>query len=67
MTEADNIILEHLLHIRSTLDEIQEDMREFRRPVGALENMFWSMSARLDRIESRIARVERRLELNNCE
>ena len=63
MTETDHEILGHLVHIRSALDAMREDMRELKRPVGALENRYLSMSVQLDRINSRIARIERRLDL----
>jgi hypothetical protein len=63
MTETDQEILEHLLHIRSALDAMREDMREFKRPLAALENRYPNMSAQLDRINSRIGRIERRLDL----
>lgn len=59
MTETDQEILEPLVHIRSTLDA----MRELKRPLGALENRYLSTSVQLDRIDFRIARIERRLDL----
>jgi hypothetical protein len=59
MTETSDEILEHLLHIRGALDA----MRELKRPFGALENRYLSMPGQLDRINSRIQRIERRLDL----
>jgi hypothetical protein len=63
MTETSDEILEHLLHIRGALDAMREDMRELKRPVGALENRYLSLSGQLDRINSRI---ERRLDLTDA-
>jgi hypothetical protein len=66
MTKTDHEILEHLLHIRSTLDAMREDMRELRRPIGALESRYVSMSSQLDRINSSIERIEWRLDLTDA-
>lgn len=63
MADTDDEILEHLLHIRSALDAMREDMRELKRPLAALENRHLSMSAQLDRINARIEGIERRLDL----
>ena len=66
MTETNDEIPEHLLHIRGVLDAMREDIRELKRPVGALENLHLSMSRQLDRINSRIARIERCLDLTDA-
>jgi hypothetical protein len=66
MTETDHQILEHLVHIRSALDVMREDVRELKRPLGALENRCARMSGQLDRINSRIVRIERRLDLTDA-
>jgi len=65
MTETNHEMLEHVLHIRSAIYDIRQDMREPRLPVGALENRCVSMSSQLDRINSRIERIERRLDLTD--
>jgi hypothetical protein len=56
MTETNDDVMEHLLHICSAIDEVRQDMHELRRPLGTLENRYLSMSCRLDRIDSRIER-----------
>jgi hypothetical protein len=66
MTETNHEIMEHLLHIRATLDAVRDDMLELKRPVGALENRCLCMSSQLDRIDSRIERIERRLDLTDA-
>jgi predicted nucleic acid-binding Zn-ribbon protein len=66
MTETNDEIIEHLAHIRSALDDLRQDMRELKRPVGALENRYVDMSGQLDRINFRIERIERRLDLTDA-
>jgi predicted nucleic acid-binding Zn-ribbon protein len=66
MVETDDEIMEHLLHIRSALDTTREDMCELKRPLGALENRYVSMSSQLDGINPRIERIERRLDLTDA-
>jgi hypothetical protein len=51
MTEPNNIVLEHLCHIRGAIDDLREDPREMNR---------------LDRMDIRIGRIERRLDLTNA-
>ena len=70
MTDTDNIVLEHLRHIRSTVDGLREDMREVKGRLGLLESQYANLSGqyanlsnRMDRIEVRIERIERRLNL----
>jgi len=63
MAEPDNIILEHLRHIRTTVDALSDDMREMKSRMGILENQYASLSTRLDRLDARVERIEKRLEL----
>jgi archaellum component FlaC len=48
------------------LTQMREDMSELKLPLGALENRYVSMSNKLDRIDSRIKRIERRLDLTDA-
>jgi len=66
MTEADNIVLEHLRHIRGAIDGVPDDIREIKQRVGNLENQYANMSNRLDRMDLRIERIERRLDLTDA-
>jgi hypothetical protein len=66
MTETDDDVMKHLLHICSAIDEMRQDMRELRRPLGGLENRYLSMSCQLDHIDSRIERIERHLDLTDA-
>jgi predicted nuclease with TOPRIM domain len=63
MAEADSIVLEHLWHIRSAIDGLRDDMREVKARLGTLESQYASVSNRLDRLDVRVERIERRLEL----
>ena len=73
MAETDNIVLEHLRHIRGAIDGLREDMREVKQRLGILENQYAnleiqyaSVSSRLDRLDGRIERIERRLDLTDA-
>jgi len=66
MTEAENIVLEHLRHIRRAVDDAREDMREVKNRLGILENQYASLSTRLDRMDGRVERIENRLNLTDA-
>ncbi|MGN6156533.1 MAG: hypothetical protein ACTHNL_00395 [Devosia sp.] len=61
--ETDNIVLEHLRAIRSTADRISEDMQEVKSRLGILEHQYASLSTRIDRLDERVFRIEKRLNL----
>jgi len=63
MAEIDNIVLEHLRHIRGAIDDVRDDIREMTQGIGSLENQYANMSNRLDRMDMRI---ERRLDLTDA-
>jgi len=63
MSESENIVLEHLLHIRRVVDDLRDDMHEVKSRLGILENQYASLSNRLDRLDMRVERIERRLDL----
>lgn len=65
-----NIVLEHLRHIRRMADETREDVREIKVRVGSLEREVAQIhvniaeqSERIDRLTDRAERIERRLDL----
>jgi hypothetical protein len=76
---VESIILGHLRHIRSRVDQISEDMPDFKHRMSSLESaMVWvkheiahsdetdaRQQVALDKIIDRIQRIEKRLELNN--
>ncbi len=75
---TDNIILEHLRHIRGKVDKMGDDITDLKQRMTSLEVVMASVKyevahcaetdARqqlsLDRLSERIDRIERRLELN---
>jgi predicted nuclease with TOPRIM domain len=63
MAETDNLVLEHLRHIRGAVDGLREDMREVKGRLGILETQYVNLSLRLDRLDGRVERIEKRLDL----
>jgi hypothetical protein len=69
-TDADNLILEHLRHIRKAVDELRLDMSDVKArmtavkvTMGQIVSLIATQSGRMDRIDDRLGRVERRLDL----
>jgi hypothetical protein len=65
MVDVDNIVPEHLRHIRGATDDMRDDLREIKQRVGALESQYAGLSNR-DRMDMRIERIERRLDLTDA-
>jgi predicted nucleic acid-binding Zn-ribbon protein len=71
MTEGtENLVLEMLRRIRASQERMELDMVDIKArltgveiSVGQLTSQLASQSLRLDRIEERVARIERRLDL----
>jgi len=65
--ELDNIIvLEYLRPIHGAVDGLREDMREVKNRLGILENQYASLSIRIDRLDARMERIEKRLDLTEA-
>jgi hypothetical protein len=69
MTETD----EHLRRIRRSVDETRLDLMDLKTRVTAVEvslgqvvTLLAGQSGRMDRIEDRLGRIERRLELTDA-
>ena len=60
---TDNLVLEHLRAIRGTVERMAEDMIEVKQRLGILEHQHASVSTRLDRVDERVQRSEKRLDL----
>lgn len=56
-------IIDELRHIRGVIDEMQIDMHEVKGRLTAIEALYASLSFRVDRLDQRLERVERRLDL----
>lgn len=77
-TEIDSLVIEHLRHIRSRVDQIAEDVSELKHRMTSLEGTMSLVKREvsfgdetdarqqltLDRLAKRIERIERRLELS---
>ena len=61
--ETDNIVLEHLRAIRAKVESTAEDIQEIKSRLGILEHQYASLSSRIDRIDDRVFRIEKRLSL----
>ncbi len=61
MTE--NPVLELLHPIRVAVDGLRDDMREVKGRLGTLEESYAPLSRPLDRLDERVERIERRLDV----
>jgi len=68
--EANNLVLEHLRHIRTVVDETREDVKRLVLRTGLIEQNFATsqvseagQNLEIDRIKERLNRIEQRLEL----
>jgi chromosome segregation ATPase len=68
--EPNNIVLEHLRHIRRAVDRLELDLTDVKGRVSVLEQvqgqiltLLGTMNQRMDRFEERLGRIERRLDL----
>ena len=61
--EPENLVLRHLRRIDEKLDRVLDDQTEVKQRLWALEANGASLSRRLDRIDERVARIEKRLDL----
>lgn len=78
--EIESLVLEHLRHIRARVDQIADDVGEVKHRLSSLEFSASRVradiahgeennarqQAALDRLAERVARIERRLELNDA-
>ena len=77
--DPSNLILEHLRSIRTDMGGVRDDMREVKQRLTSLEvsvaNLrgevdlhgdFAGQSGRIDRVESRLERIEQRLDLRDA-
>ena len=68
--ETDNLVLEHLRPIRKAVDTVQLDIIDMKARMSGIEATLGHLmtqgavtSGRLDRLEERVGRIERRLDL----
>ena len=61
--QPDNIVLVYLRRIDEKVDRMVDDIRKIKSRLGTLEAGYASLSIRLDRLDDRVQRIERRLDL----
>ncbi|MCO5131105.1 MAG: hypothetical protein M9932_11130 [Xanthobacteraceae bacterium] len=61
--EPDNMILVYLRRFDEKLDRVIDDMRDLKIRATAVEEGLVGIHRRLDRLETRVERIERRLDL----
>ena len=71
--EPDNVVLAYLRRIDEKVDRLLADVRDLKARMTSLEAQvghlhldFAGQSARIDRIETRLDHIERRLELTHA-
>ena len=60
---TNELILEHLKQMQDTLARHTQDLLEIKERLGILEMQYASLSRRVDTLDGRLERVERRLGL----
>ncbi len=63
MTDIEDSIVEHLRHLPTAMDDLGDDMRVVKSRPGHLEEQYAFLSRPLNRLDKRMERVKRRLEL----
>lgn len=63
---TNELLFETLKAIQSTLARHSDDLREIKGRIGILEAQYASLSTRVDRLDERLARVEKRLDLTDA-
>ncbi len=68
--ETENLVLEMLRRIRASQERMELDVIDLKARVSSIEqvqgnilNQIGGLGVRMDRIEERVARIERRLDL----
>ena len=62
-TVSNELLYETLKAIQATLVRVVDDIHEVKERLGILEMQYANLSTRLDRLDLRVERIERRLEL----
>ncbi len=62
-TETDNLVLEHMCAIGETMDRMSDDVRELKVRVTGVETGVATLNNHMDRMELRLERIEKRLDL----
>ena len=65
-TEPDDIVLAILRKIDQRTERMAEDLQDLKIRVTAVEEGLAGVNRRLDRLEHRVERIEKRLELSDA-
>ena len=63
---TNELLFETLKAVQPSLSDLREDVREIKGRMGILEAQYASLSNRIDRIDDRTTRIERRLDLEHA-
>jgi archaellum component FlaC len=70
MAEAENLILEHVRHMRGQLDRMETRIEDVIMRLGHIERsvadhsvQLAEINTKLDRLDARVTRIEKRLDL----
>lgn len=68
--ETENLVLEQLRRIRASQERMEQDIHDLKLRMTSVENQlgqhqvqFAAMNQRMDRVDERLTRIERRLDL----
>ncbi|RJY09092.1 hypothetical protein D6201_06705 [Aurantiacibacter aquimixticola] len=61
--DPENLTLRHLRRLDEKLDRLLDDQTEVKQRLGSLEQSTASISVRIDRLDERVARIDKRLHL----
>ena len=61
--QPENLMLIYLRRLDGKMDKLIDDMLEVKQRLGHLEGQYASISRRVDSLDIRLERVERRLEI----
>lgn len=62
--EPENLTLVYLRRIDEKIDRLADDVRELKTRMGLVEAQYASLSSRIDRMDDRVQRIERRLDIS---
>ncbi len=70
MAEVENLVLEHLRYMRGQLDRVEHKLEDVIARLGHLERavadhsvQLAEINTKLDRLDARVTRIEKRLDL----
>lgn len=62
--ESESLTPTYLRRIDEKIDRLADDVRELKTRMGLVEAQYASLSSRIDRMDDRVQRIERRLDIS---